>query len=457
MTKVCFCGISGNGMSPLAQILSLKGYDVYGSDRSFDAGRDDKNRQALLDMGIKLVPQDGSGITKDMETVYISAALDENNPDIKTALSLNIPIKKRSDLLCETFEQYPLGIAIGGTSGKTTTTAMVGYILDMLGKKPCLINGGMLRNYEKLKGLPNFIFNQDKICVIEADESDGSICKYHPNIALINNISHDHTSMENLIKYFTTFAGNTKDVLVVNYDCPLTMNLTHTTKTITFSTLSNKADFYAQNIKCLPGGVQYDFRDKTFKLNLFGAFNVANALAAIAVCAQAGVDPFEAAKTLEGFIGVKRRLEIVGKTKNNITLIDDFAHNPSKIASALAALKEYPNRIMVMYQSHSPFSAKNTGGEIAEEAAKTLRKDDIFLMPEVYMLDKSVDKDITANNIICAIKAHGHENAFFLDTQANVYDFILKNAKPDDHIVIMGARDNSLPDFSRRLLKDLDK
>ena len=147
MTKICFCGISGNGMSPLAQIMSLKGCEVYGSDRNFDAGRDGKNRQALLNMNIKLVSQDGSGITTDTETVYVSAALDENNPDIKAARALNIPVKQRSDLLAEVFHGYPFGIAVGGTSGKTTTTAMIGYVFDMLGQKPCLVNGGMLRNY----------------------------------------------------------------------------------------------------------------------------------------------------------------------------------------------------------------------------------------------------------------------------------------------------------------------
>ena len=106
MTKVCFCGVSGNGMSPLAQILSLKGYEVYGSDRSFDAGRDEANRKSLENMGVKIIPQDGSGITKDMDTVYISAALDETNPDVKAALDLGIDIKKRSDLLAETFSEY---------------------------------------------------------------------------------------------------------------------------------------------------------------------------------------------------------------------------------------------------------------------------------------------------------------------------------------------------------------
>lgn len=455
MTKICFCGISGNGMSPLAQIMSLKGYEVIGSDRSFDSGHDAKNRQALTDMGIRLVPQDGSAITADIETMYVSAALDENNPDIKAARALNIPVKKRSDLLAELFACYSFGIAVGGTSGKTTTTAMIGYILDMLGQKPCMINGGMLRNYEQLKGLPNFIYNQDKFCVIEADESDGSICKYHPNVALINNISHDHTSMENLLKYFTAFAANTKDALIVNYDCELTRNLRHAKKTVTFSVKDRAADFFADNITCLPHGIEYTFRGQTFRLQLFGSFNVANALAAIAVCSEVGIDPLQAAKTLEGFAGIKRRLEIVGTTVSNITLIDDFAHNPSKIGSSLQALKEYPGRLIVMYQSHSPFSAYNTGDEVAQTVAKVLGDQDILLLPEVYMLDKNVDKGITAENIANAAKGYGLKNVFFLDTQAAVHDYILAHAKPGDRVVIMGARDNSLPDFSRRLLREL--
>ena len=281
MTKVCFCGISGNGMSPLAQILSLKGYDVCGSDRSFDAGRDAANRKALEDMGIKIIPQDGSAITNDIETVYVSAALDENNPDIKAALKLGIPVKKRSDLLAKVFSEYEYGIAVGGTSGKTTTTAMIGYILDMLGKKPCMVNGGMLRNYELLKGLPNFIYNEDKICVIEADESDGSICKYHPNIALINNISHDHTSMEKLKEYFSTFAANTKDAIVVNYDCALTRALTHPKKVITFSTQDAAADFYAENIKFLAEGIELSLKSE--ELNFIMCKTITEARKALAL------------------------------------------------------------------------------------------------------------------------------------------------------------------------------
>ena len=453
MTKVCFCGISGNGMSPLAQILALKGFDVYGSDRSFDNNLDKENRSALESMGIKIIPQNGLYITPDME-IYVSAALDENNPDIKTAQRLGLNIKQRSDLLAEIFAEYPCGVAVGGTSGKTTTTAMIGYILDSLGKKPCMINGGMLRNYQDKKGLPNFIYNKDNICVIEADESDGSIKKYHPNIGLINNISYDHTSMEKLIEYFTAFAKNCKDALVTNYDCELTRNMKHSKKVITFSTQNPQADFFANNIKFFPNGIHYDFRGQTFSLNLFGAFNVSNALAAIAVCSQLEISPLEAAKTLEKFTGIKRRLEIVGTTENNITLIDDFAHNPSKISSSLQALKAYQGRLIVMYQPHSAFSAKNTGLEVAQVVAQTLDKNDIFLMPEIYMLDKNIDPDISSANIVNTIKNKGFNNAFFFEKKQQIYQYILDKAQSNDRIVIMGARDNSLPNFSRNILKE---
>ena len=128
MKKIAFCGAAGNGISPLEQIMLKKGYTVYGSDRGFDEGKDADRRQALESVGLKIIPQDGSGITPDIECVYASAALNEENPDIKAARKFNIPVKSRSDLLEEIFHTYAKGIAVGGTAGKTTTTAMIGYI-----------------------------------------------------------------------------------------------------------------------------------------------------------------------------------------------------------------------------------------------------------------------------------------------------------------------------------------
>ena len=451
MKKIAFCGAAGNGISPLEQIMIKKGYEVYGSDRSFDEGKDTDRRLALESVGLKIIPQDGSGITQDMECVYASAALDENNPDIKAARRYNISVKSRSDLLEEIFHTYPKGIAVGGTAGKTTTTAMIGYVLDVLGQKPTMINGGMLCNYSHNPGLQNYLYNDGESCVIEADESDGSIKKYRPYIGLVNNISHDHTSIEKLVEYFSAFASHVTHALVVNYDCPRARELNSPVKKFTYSIGNDNADLTAKDVKAIENGIEYKLDGQTFHLNLIGKFNVSNALAAISACIMLGLDKFAAARALEGFNGVKVRLEKIG-SRNGITVYNDFAHNPSKIEASLQALKDHPGRIIAMYQPHTPFSAVNTGDEVAEAVAKVLAPEDIMIMQEIYELTEK-DVGITSANIINRIKENGHKNALFLPHKEDTREFIKKNVRPGDRVVIMGAHDNSLADFSRELLQ----
>lgn len=448
MKKVAFSGAAGNGISPLEQIMVLKGYTVYGSDQSFDIGKDADRKAALEEAGINIIPQDGTGITPDMEWLCVSAAVNESNPDIKAARKHNIPVKTRSDLLQELFSQYPLGIAVGGTAGKTTTTAMIGYVLDKLGKKPCMVNGGALCNYAERKGIPNYLYNEEALCVIEADESDGSIQKYHPFVGIINNISHDHTSMEKLFEYFRNFAAHSQH-LVVNLDCPNAAQIDHLRRT-TFSITDPSADFYASAVKADADGLHYTIFGRTFKLHLLGKFNVSNALATIAACSLVGIDPIDTAKTLEGFTGIKVRLEKIGSA-NGITVYNDFAHNPSKIEASLSALKDYPGRIIAMYQPHTPFSAVNTGTEVAAAVAKVLSPDDIMIMQEIYELTPQ-DIGITSANIIRQIKEDGHNLALFLPHKEDTKRFIMENVRRGDRIVIMGAHDNSLADFSREIL-----
>lgn len=451
MKKIAFSGAAGNGISPLEQIMSLKGYTVYGSDHSFDIGKNIDRKQALEDIGINIVPQDGSMITSDIEYLCISAAINENNPDIKAAREKNIPIIFRSDLLQKIMSEYKYGIAIGGTAGKTTTTAMIGYVLDSLNKSPCMINGGVLCNFCSRKGIPNYIYNEGEICVIEADESDGSIKKYNPFVGIINNISHDHTSMEKLIEYFNCFANNSENI-VVNLDCPNASRIKHHSRK-TFSIKNPSADFYASEITTVSDGVEYTILGKKFKLNILGSFNVSNALATIAACSLLGLKPTDVAKTLEGFSGVKTRLEKIG-TVNNVTVYNDFAHNPSKIEASLSTLKDYPGRIIAMYQPHTPFSAINTGDEIATAIANVLSSNDIMILQEIYELTPA-DVGITSQNIVNKIKEKGHNLALFLPTKNDTEKFILENVQTGDKIIIMGAHDNSLADFSRELLRKL--
>ena len=448
MKKIAFSGAAGNGISPLEQIMSLRGYTVYGSDHSFDIGKDADRKKALEEVGINIMPQDGSMITPDLEWLCVSAAINKSNPDIQAALHHNIPIKTRSDLLQEVFSEYEYGIAVGGTAGKTTTTAMIGFVLDTIGKNPCMINGGALCNYSDRKGIPNYIYNEGNICVIEADESDGSIRKYHPFVGIVNNISHDHTSMNKLFEYFNDFATHSSN-LIVNLDCPNASQINHPHR-ITFSTSNPEADFFASDIKTIDGGIEYTIRGRQFKLQLLGIFNVSNALATISACSLLGIDPFETAQALEKFKGIKVRLEKIGSVKG-ITIYNDFAHNPSKIEASLSALKDYPGRIIAMYQPHTPFSAINTGDEVAAAVAKVLSPDDIMIMQEIYELTPQ-DKGISSANIIRQIKQNGHNLALFLPHKEDTKRFVLENVRSGDRVVIMGAHDNSLADFSREIL-----
>ena len=455
MAKVGFCAVSGSGMSALAQVLKYKNNDVYGSDRSFDQGKDQKNKKALTDIGIKIFPQDGSMLNKDFSFLYASTAVEDTIPDIKRAKELNIPIKKRSDLLAEIFASYKYNIAVGGTSGKSTTTAMIGYILDKAEKKPLVINGALLKNYEDQKGIPNVILNNGEYCVIEADESDGSIEKYTPYISVVNNITLDHKSIEELQELFGDFIKKGTKGAVLNKDCANTKPLLNINpNTVTFSIKDKSADFYAEKITPIPDGTLYTFRNKEYKLKLIGAFNVANALCAVACCSLLDIKPEDACKILEGFLGTKRRLEVLGKS-NNITVIDDFAHNPDKVRASVSALRQYPGRLIIMFQPHGFGPMRSLGKEIMAEFAINMKEDDILIMPEIFFVGGTVTKNISSSDLIKHFKTLSKAEAYFVLNKETAREKILTLAKPHDRIIIMGARDNSLTDLCQQILEKL--
>lgn len=448
MSKICFSGISGNGVNPLARIMKLEGYDVIGTDKAFDIGLAQNRKKELEDLGIAIFPQDGSAVSDDVKTLYISTAIGTSNPDIVVARQKNIPIKTRPDLLAEIFHKYKYNIAVGGTSGKTTTTAMIGYILNTLDKKPCMINGDFLTNYNS-----NFIYNKGDICVIEADESNKTIEQYNPYITLITNVSVDHMPLVEVKKVFENVALKAKYGLVLNADCINSDDIKNeNVKTIYFSTIDKSADVFAYDIDTIPNGCEYKIDGHKFKLKLMGYFNVENAIAAIAVCSLLGIDKLDSAKALEGFLGTKRRLERIGE-KNHITVINDFAHNPEKVSASVNALKKYDGRLIVMFQPHGSDPMHLYGRSIIESFSRTLDSDDILLMPEIFFTGKT-DERISSQDLV----DYAHElriNATFTTTKENAKNIIIKEAKPSDRIIIMGARDPDLEDFCKEILNEL--
>ena len=454
MAKVGFCAVSGSGMSALAQVLKYKGNDIYGSDRSFDQGKDQKNKAALTDIGIKIFPQDGSMLDKDFSVLYASTAVEDTIPDIKRAKELNIPIKHRSDLLAEIFASYKYNIAVGGTSGKSTLTAMIGYILDRAEKNPLVINGALLKNYENQKGIPNVILNNGDYCVIEADESDGSIEKYTPYISVVNNITLDHKSIEELQELFGNFVKRATFGAIINKDCVNSKAIQNlNSHTLTFSIKDPSADFYAEKITPVTDGTLYTFQGSEYKLKLIGAFNVANAMCAVACCSLLGVSPHDACRILEDFLGTKRRLEVLGVT-NNITVIDDFAHNPDKVAASMSALKSYAGRLIIMFQPHGFSPMRLMGKEIMDSFVEYMSSNDILMLPEIFFAGGTVKRDISSLDLVNYAKRHNCDARYFA-TRDELKQKILELAQPNDRIVLMGARDNSITDMGFEILEKL--
>ena len=455
MKKVCFCGISGSGMCALAQLLKYQGVDVSGSYRSFDQGKDAENKAKLENFGIRIFPQDGSAIQSDTDCLYVSTAVEDTIADVKKAKELGISIKKRSDLLAEIFNASKYGIAVGGTSGKTTVTSMIGFVLDKLGYNPLMINGGLLKNYEDKNFIPNVILNENSdICVVEADESDGSIEKYVPYIAVVNNITIDHKTIPELQELFSNFVSKAIKGAVVNLDCQNSKALYGKHQNlVTFSAKDKNADVFVSDIIPIKNGVQYCLDNKKYYLNLIGKFNVLNAACTMAALKLLGIDMHETALALQEFLSTKRRLDVIG-IKNNVTVIDDFAHNPDKVAASMSALRDYEGRLLVMFQPHGFSPMRMMGREIMQSFAKYMQSDDMLFVPEIFYAGGSVKKDISSLDLVNYAKTLG-VNAEFYQTRDEIKDKIVKLAKAGDRVVIMGARDNSLPIFCKNILSEV--
>ena len=452
MMKYYFCGIGGIGMSSIAQFLVLSGHQVCGSDRGFDLNDNLQAKQRLEDLGIKIYPQDGSGVTSDIDFFITSTAVEAQIPDVQKALTTGLQIKKRAQMLAEILHKYT-GIAVGGTSGKTTITAMIGHILAVCGKSPTIINGGILNNtYQQNTQPSNFIMGNGKYCVIEADESDGTIELYNPAISIVSNISLDHKPLEELRPLFADFIRRTKIGTVLNFDCLETKALTNIHKnTITFSlNPHSKASLIAENIKPTTEGMQFTVNGTDVKLQVPGQHNIENALAAIGAVQLLGIELKDATNALSSFLGTKRRLEKIGE-ENNIIIFDDYAHNPEKVAASLKALHQENHALWVIFQPHGFTPTKMMKDGFIESFIKNTTCKDYILFAPIFYQGGTVAKDISSKDLSDALEKNGR-NAFYFENRNEIPKFIASKAKAGDRIVVMGARDGTLTNLAQDIL-----
>ena len=458
-----FVGIGGSGMLPLAQILGGRGVTVAGSDRSMDQGRTPEKFEALERQGFTLHPQDGSGIVSADQVVVASAAIEDNVPEIGRANELGCLRLTRAELNSILFNTSGAGLAIAGTSGKSTVTGMLGWILHATGREPTIMNGAVMKNFvTPERPYASAVVGGQSLYLSEVDESDGSIALYRPAVGILLNVSLDHMGMDELRALFGAYLERSRIAVVNADDAEALALLRHANQAITFGIDQPRAQ-----IGVVPGSIaegptrqaaqvidRHDGSTHALRLPVPGRHNLANALAAIAGAAAAGVPVGDAVAALADYAGLARRFDIVGTTFSCITVIDDFGHNPEKCAATLRTLKAHPGRVFAFFQPHGYGPLRQMGAELAETFARTLGPEDLTLICDPVYFGGTVDRSEGSERIVRLIEQAGG-NAEYIPDRKAVGDRLVSIARPGDRIVVMGARDDTLSAFARDIFARL--
>jgi UDP-N-acetylmuramate--alanine ligase len=449
-----FVGIGGSGMMPLAMILAGQGATVAGSDRSLDSGRLPAKFDSLRAMGIGLFPQDGSGVTSAEQTVVASTAVEASVADIVAADRLGAARMSRAELLAGLFNDAARSVGVAGTSGKSTVTGMIGWILHQTGRDPTVMNGAVMKNFASADApFASALVGAGDAFVSEVDESDGSIALYRPRVAVLNNVSLDHKSMEELRLLFGDFIAGA-ETAVLNAGDAEVVALAGRAKRMTTFAVEAPADLAAENLKPEPFAICFDLvadgGRRGVRLAVPGRHNVSNALAAIAAAEAAGVSRDDAVRAIEGFTGLKRRFELVGEA-GGVAVIDDFGHNPDKIAATLDTLHAFPGRLLILFQPHGYGPLKVMRGELVAMLQSKLGADDLLVLPDPVYQGGTVTRDVTSADIVADVG----RNALHVPDRAAAAARLVAEARPGDRIVVMGARDDTLSLLAAEMVKAL--
>ncbi len=450
--NVFFIGIAGVGMSAIAQYLVGVEKIVSGSDRYFNEGEYNETKEKLEAEGIHCFLQNGEGITDETDLVVVSTAIEDTVAEVQKAKLLNIPILKRSEVL-SIIAKSKKTIAVGGTSGKSTSSAMLFDILQFAGMYPSIISGAGLTSIIKEGKIGNAKVGTGEWLVIEADESDGSIIQYHPEVGLLLNVDKDHQEIDELMEIFSTFKNNTKELFIVNQSNALANQLSQNSSH-DFSVIENSGTgFIATDFKQEGFNIQYKINDVSFSLNAMGRHNMENALAATAVANQLGVDLKTCAEALKHYEGIYRRNQIIGN-KNGVWIIDDYAHNPVKCAAAIASCQPLAKKVVAWFQPHGYGPTRFLRNDFVKEIADVLRDDDEIWMSEIFYAGGTAVKDISANDLINDIKTLG-KKAFFIENRNEFVETVRPHLSDNSVLLLMGARDPSLETFSKSVFENL--
>jgi len=455
MEHVHFIGIGGTGLSAIARLLLESGYTVSGSDRSdTPLGRD------LAEAGVKVVVGHDAQNVSGVDVVVRSSAVPDDNPEVIAAVAAGIPVLKRAAFLGRLMQGH-LSIAVAGTHGKTTTTAMISWVFTALGKDPSYIIGGVSKNLAS-----NAHAGKSNIFVIEADEYDRMFLGLEPDFAVINTIEHDHPDCfptpQDYRQAFIDFVRCIKPGghLFISRDDTGAFSLAGsalaTRKVWTFG-LEPSADYHARSLKVNEaGGFTFTMVFKPWSnpaevtvpvtMQVPGEHNVRNALAALAVCHQAGLDLAQAAIAISQFSGVGRRFDVLGEA-GGVTVIDDYAHHPTEIQATLAAARSRygKRRLVVVWQPHT--YSRTTA--LLDSFCSAFRAADEVYITEIYAA-RETKQQITGEQLAKQIT---HPSAHFLSSLEDAHTRLLQQLKAGDVLLVLSAGDAD--QISRNVLTGL--
>jgi UDP-N-acetylmuramate--alanine ligase len=452
-----FVGIGGIGMSGIAEILHNLGYAVQGSDVA-----DSYNVARLRKAGITVEIGHRADNVGSAQVIVVSSAVKKDNPEVTAARARLIPVVRRAEMLGELM-RLKWSIAVAGTHGKTTTTSMVGAILDAAQLDPTVINGGIINAYGT-----NARLGAGEWMVVEADESDGTFVKLPATIAVVTNIDPEHLdhygTFEAVQQAFETFVGNIPfyGFAALCIDHPVVQSMipkVSDRRVVTYG-MSAQADIRAVNIELGRDGARYDVvisdrRQGTsrtiegVKLPMYGQHNVQNSLAAISVAEEMALGDDVVRNAFAGFKGVKRRFTKTGEW-NGVTVIDDYGHHPVEIAAVLRAARGATSgQVIAVVQPHRYTRVQS----LFDEFCTCFNDADAVLVSDIYAAGEAPIEGISRDSLVAGLRTRGHRNAQPLKDPKELAGMVRDMAKPGDFVVCLGA--GSITNWAATLPQEL--
>ncbi len=441
--KIFFSGIGGSGVSAIASFMADKGHIVFGSDRAFDRNPNHPVYRSLQSKQIVIVPQDGNGIDASFDFAVFSTAVEPDQPEYMKAKELGIHIKTRPEYLAEIVLDFKT-IAVAGTSGKSTTSGMLAFLMQKFGLNPNFIGGGRVKQFKTETNPGNSITGDSGYLVIEACESDGTIVNYRPKHSIILNLDLDHHSIEKTALMFETLVKNTADKIVVNADDDNLKDI-DIKDTITFS-IDSPSNYKADNIIYKPFSTDFSLKETKFSLPIPGNYNLYNALSCIALLSEIGIPLKAIADVLHEFSGIERRFDVHLNNGKKL-VIDDYAHNPHKIDALMRTAKSLNNSVCYIFQPHGFAPTRMMKNEYIKAFAENLRDTDHLILLPIFYAGGTVSKDISSHDIADGVKAKG-KSVEVVEDRGMILQRLNDQINGYNNYVIFGARDETLSDFA---------